>query len=195
MRFVNVEQSPPQLSGILILNLFYLKKVYEISPVSIPQTCYGIALEWKNEIFLKSGDTVPSNYMVTLRRIKRPLPDTPIEFVPQYVNGKPSGGGLHVSISTYQRLYQALFCSSLSEELVNSNLTLKMQLLIFLFYLLLVFLFYMPEHAHFVTNRFYHFLLIKLFYHIFAHSDFVHSVHSVHSIHSQNTGRTLCPRI
>ena len=48
--------------------------------------------------------------MVTLRRIKRPLPDTPIEFVPQFENNKPSGGGICVSITTYQKIYHALFC-------------------------------------------------------------------------------------
>ena len=89
---------------------YHINKAYEIPPIHVPDTVYGIALEWKNEILLKSGETLPSNYMVTLRRIKRPLPDTPIEFVPQFVNNKPSGGGIHVSIATYQRLYQSMFC-------------------------------------------------------------------------------------
>ena len=64
-----------------------------------------------NYSFIGTGETIPASFMVTLRRIRPYNPDNPttIEFVPQYTNGRPSGSGLHVSIATFSKIYQALF--------------------------------------------------------------------------------------
>ena len=83
---------------------------YEFEPVHIKGTVYGCALQWQEEILLRNGSTIPSNYMVTIKRIQ-PLKrdDAPVEFVSSYINGKPSGAGLHLSIATWAKLYQSLF--------------------------------------------------------------------------------------
>ena len=91
--------------------IYHFQQPYEFEPIRIPGTVFAMSLKWQNEILLRNGSTVPPNYMVTLKRIRRlEKGDNRLEFTPQFTNGKTSGAGLHVSIQTYSKLYQSLFC-------------------------------------------------------------------------------------
>ena len=109
---------------------------YEFEPIWIPGTVYGFALQWQDEIVLRNGSTVPPNYMVTIKRIRRlKRADSPLEFVPSYAHGRATGSGLHLSIMTYAKLYQSLFtlpspgrsrktsCSIMQHHATSCNIT------------------------------------------------------------------------